>query len=110
LPDGEPALANTRFSPIAPDRARAWLGERIGELLSGRHDYLLPCEAVFQHFADESRSVTAFIDELRAKEKTFFSSTYGPVPHPRSYRPPSEDRARELIARRFGLYRKASGK
>jgi exodeoxyribonuclease V gamma subunit len=110
LPDGEPALANTRFSPIAPDRARAWLGERIGELLSGPHDYLLPCEAVFQHFADESRSVTAFIDELRAKEKSFFSSTYGPVPHPRSYRPPSEDRARELIARRFGLYRKASGK
>lgn len=79
-----------RFAPIEPDRARAYLAQIIADLLSGVHEYVLPCEAVF-----------GSIDPVKL-DRT--SSGRGPVPHPEDYPRLVEPERESVVQRRFGLY------
>ena len=47
---GEAGYLGLKLAPIAAEEARCWLAALAGDLLSGPHAYLLPCEAVFVDF------------------------------------------------------------
>lgn len=83
------------FAPISRERATRYLATLIEDLRQGVHDYLLPCEVALGDL------------EPRPPEKT--SSRFGPVPHPEDYEPLDPTRAREIAARRFGLYFESLG-
>jgi hypothetical protein len=89
-PSGEGRAVRFRFAPIESGRARSYLEGLVTEMLSGVHEYLLPCEVIFGFGAAVK------------PEKT--SSFLGPVPHPEDYRPPGEADREVLVQRRFGLY------
>ena len=91
------------FAPIPAEKAREWLTMIAGEILGEVHDYLLPCEAVFELAADPNAQVAEIVEKL-CEGRGSFSSCFGPVPQPRTYPPPSEEEAREIIEKRFGLY------
>ena len=96
---GETALLPHRFLPLQATQARAWLGGVLADMLGGTHDYLLPCEAVFQHARDGERSLAEVIDDLREDGA---SSRFGPVRNAARFPAPDETRAAEMVARRFG--------
>jgi exodeoxyribonuclease V gamma subunit len=89
-PSGEGRAVRFRFAPIESARARSYLEGLVTEILSGVHEYLLPCEVIFGFGAAVK------------PEKT--SSILGPVPHPEDYRPPGDADREALVQRRFGLY------
>ena len=84
--------------------ARAYLTALVGELLSGVHAYLFPCEAVFRSF-DEQMSLVDRIDQVRADKfyREHSSSRFGPVPEPFDYPTPPADLAQRYVSARFGL-------
>ncbi len=47
---GEAGYLGLKLAPIVAEEARRWLADLSGDLLSGPHAYLLPCEAVFIDF------------------------------------------------------------
>jgi exodeoxyribonuclease V gamma subunit len=47
---GEAGFLGLKLAPITAEAARDWLAGLAGDLLSGPHAYLLPCEAVFIDF------------------------------------------------------------
>jgi exodeoxyribonuclease V gamma subunit len=97
------------FAPLTPDEAKGWLRGVVRELLGGPHDYFLPCEAVFVHQArDPSAPIGPVLQEARDKMSggdgpPALRSAYGPVPRPQEFPVPEEDRARAMVAARFGL-------
>jgi exodeoxyribonuclease V gamma subunit len=97
------------FESLSRDQASAWLREMVRDLLSGTHDYFLPCEPVLLH-ADAGADTPLLPRLIEAQRKLRESdagpalrSAYGPVPHPDDYPIPDEASAREMVARRFGL-------
>lgn len=99
-----------RLGPQNPDQARRWLTGIAEELLAGPHAYLLPCEAVFEHHARQSKdgstgadwdTLGEEIDKMAGNEWLRFSSLWGPVPAPRLYAPPAAAAAKQMINRRF---------
>ncbi len=102
------AKAHRVFHGIDAARAREFLTSLLADLLGGSHDYLLPCEAVFDYLIKE-RSIGSSVEEMKENESKACSSRYGPVPHFEDYEPLSEDEARAVIERRFGLFRDAGG-
>jgi exodeoxyribonuclease V gamma subunit len=87
---GEARTSLVRFAPIDAEVARRYLEEVTSDLLTGVHEYLLPCEAVF-----------GSIDPAKL-DRT--SSARGPVPHPEDYRRLMEPEREMIVQRRYGLY------
>lgn len=98
------------FAPMSRDEASVWLRGLVRELLQGPHAYFLPCEALFVHERqDPSGPVGPWLEKARAvlgdaEGALALRSAYGPVPRPQDYPAPDEERARAMIASRFGSF------
>jgi exodeoxyribonuclease V gamma subunit len=93
---------------IDESRATRFLTDLLADLLGRPHDYLLPCEAVFEHLL-KGTSIEAIVEKMKESDSPACSSRYGPVPNFAEYEPPGEDEARGMIERRFGLFRDSGG-
>jgi len=65
-----------KLAPIAAEEARHWLAALAGDLLSGPHAYLLPCEAVFIDFHRYFK--TAVAGEEKSKNSAVDVGKVGP--------------------------------
>jgi len=98
------------FQPMSRDEASGWLRGLVRELLQGPHAYFLPCEALFVHARhDPGGPVGPWLEKARAvlgdaEGALSLRSAYGPVPRPQDYPAPAEERARAMIASRFGPF------
>ena len=86
---GEPgnrgALA-VPFAPLDPAMARGILAGLLGDLLDGRHDHLLPIEAVADPGISAGYPPAEWLqDKLQDQEHGTFQCLYGPVTHPETY-------------------------
>jgi exodeoxyribonuclease V gamma subunit len=107
---GNPPNPVRTFHDVDAVRARQFLTDLIGDLLGSPHDYLLPCEAVFDLLDSErKKAIAASVEAMKENPRAACSSRYGPVPNFAQYEPPDEDRARAIIERRFGLFRDSGG-
>lgn len=89
------------FPPFAPEEARGRLRTLAAEMLGRVHDYLLPCEAV-SRYRRRGEGIDEAVESLVERERSTFSSDYGPVPAARStYRPPSAAEAEAMVRARF---------
>jgi exodeoxyribonuclease V gamma subunit len=118
LPEaGNPPLSR-RFAPLTTARAREYLRDLVQDLLrgspdafgdpSGLHAYLLPCEAVFAHRA-ENLSIVDAVEELRAQcadnNRIKISTHYGPIRDALGrWNPPAADEAERMVRTRFALF------
>ncbi|MBF5044757.1 exonuclease V subunit gamma [Aggregicoccus sp. 17bor-14] len=100
----KPTAFGVGFKGLSQEAARAQLTVLATELLSGVHDYLLPCEAVFlaQGEHAKGRSLEECIAEVVGDERGSHSSRYGPIRRFDLYPPPKD--AEGLVARRFGHF------
>ena len=94
---------------IDEECARKFLTTLLADLLSGPHAYLLPCEAVFEYLGEKKTSIESSVERMKEDDRESCSSRYGPVPNFEQYDPLDEDKAREIIERRFGLFRDSGG-
>lgn len=116
--EAEHDLSWARFRPVDSARARAFLAAVVRDMLAGArdaagrptgvHDYLLPCEAVFEA-RNGRRSLVEEVEHLRdnyfENSRLRFSSLYGPVPEPlERHDPPPADEAVRMAHDRFGLF------
>jgi exodeoxyribonuclease V gamma subunit len=101
-PHADEAVAR-RFAGLKRADAETWLRELAGDLLSGVHDYLMPCEAVFD-YEDRGRvrPLGDILASRLARQYSGLSSQWGPVRHIDRFVPPAD--ADELIDRRFARY------
>jgi exodeoxyribonuclease V gamma subunit len=108
-PDG-PISERVSFDAMSRDEASAWLRGVLRDLLQGPHAYFFPCEAVFVRARrDPAGPVTPCLEEARdllgdSEGPLSLRSAYGPVPRPHEYPAPDEERARSMIATRFGAF------
>jgi exodeoxyribonuclease V gamma subunit len=115
---GEHQLHRDGFRPVTAERARAYLSALVTDMLTGArdaggrptgvHDYLLPCEAVFDAHR-RKRDLVEEVERLRDTyfEKPFlvFSSVVGPVPEAvERHQPPPASEAAQMVRARFGLF------
>jgi exodeoxyribonuclease V gamma subunit len=104
--DGKEPETVRAFRHIDAARARRFLTDVLADLLGGRHDYLLPCEAVFAYLdPKKTRSIEDSVEEMKEDDHKPCSSRYGAVPDFERYDPPDEGEAQAMIERRFGLFR-----
>jgi exodeoxyribonuclease V gamma subunit len=110
LPHAEKGGADfeRRFGGIDQTVARSYLTGLLADMFGGRHDYLLPCEAVFDYL-EKGKNVAASIDEIKEDGRKSCSSRYGPVRNFALYDPPPDDVAEAMIDRRFGLFLNSGG-
>ncbi len=101
-----------QFGPVAPQAARAYLAALVEDLQAVR-ELQLPAVAVF-HWQANLDAVEqgrrswpgSFADSLETvSEKGFLASRYGPVRNVEDFPVPDDREARDLVDRRFGLYR-----
>jgi exodeoxyribonuclease V gamma subunit len=105
-----PRKAVRTFRNIDALRARRFLTDVVADLLAGPHEYLLPCEAVFDFLNPKnSKSIAQIVELMKEADHSSCSSRYGQVPDFTRYEPPDEDQARQLVERRFGLFRDSGG-
>jgi exodeoxyribonuclease V gamma subunit len=97
------------FRGVDQARARAFLTTLLVDLLSEPHPYLLPCEAVFEYLGERQTPIRSSIERMKGSDFEACSSRYGPVPHFERYDPPEETTARQIVERRFSLFRDAGG-
>jgi hypothetical protein len=95
--------------PLARADARAFLERMAGEILRGVHPYFFPCEGVLGWKKKENEEpqpqLLNYIHMLREDDWTRFTSDWGPIPNARDYPlPEDEQKARQLVEERFGLY------
>jgi exodeoxyribonuclease V gamma subunit len=107
--DHEPSGHQVTFRGIDERQARAFLTTVLADLLSGPHSYLLPCEAVFDYLGEKKKPIRSSIEWMKVSDREPCSSRHGPVPDFARYNPPVEEVAREMIERRFGLFRDSGG-
>jgi exodeoxyribonuclease V gamma subunit len=106
-PDGA-QTERTQFEPLSRDEAIVWLRDLARELLGGPHAYFFPCEAVLARQRQDPRGpVVPWLEQARDKLRDgtgslALRSAYGPVLRPQEYPLPDEERARAMIAARFG--------
>jgi exodeoxyribonuclease V gamma subunit len=106
----EAVTERCNFAPLSRDEATVWLRGLVRELLGGPHAYFFACEAVFaRQRADPDGPAAPWLeqarDKLRDREGPLaLRSAYGPVPRPQEYPVPAEERARAMIAARFGVF------
>jgi len=106
-----PSLVRYDLQPMRRDEAHAYLTWLAGDLLSGVHDYLLPCEAVFDVYRVHDRRLPLDPREVAAEavrrittDRVACASRWGPVPDGDRYPPPSPIRLAEILARRFAPF------
>lgn len=104
-----PCQVRYDLHPLRREEAMRYLATIAADLLSGVHDYLLPCEAVFAVYRSsqgrlplDPRLVAAEASRRIAADRMACSSRWGPVPDPGRYPPPAPERLAEILARRFG--------
>jgi exodeoxyribonuclease V gamma subunit len=106
--DGAAQVDRSIFAPLAQPDALALLATLAADLLSGVHDYLMPCEAIFTWKRRLTRETPMTIPQaimfVRDDGFTFLSSDRGPVTDARRYRVPDEEAANALVGRRFAPY------
>jgi exodeoxyribonuclease V gamma subunit len=97
-----PTVSPKRYSFGAWSRADAtsYLGLLLSDLLSRSHDYLLPCEAVFERRDNPERALAAIVERRRSSREEL-SSRYGPVSPLDELSAPDAAEADAMIARRF---------
>ena len=89
------------FEPMDQGAAMGILAGLLGDLLNGRHDHLLPIEAVADPAVNDGYPPGEWIqDKLQDKVHGTFQCLYGPVTHPETY--PAAD-LEALAARRLLL-------
>ncbi|MEM9489432.1 MAG: exonuclease V subunit gamma, partial [Myxococcota bacterium] len=88
-----------RLAPWTQSEAQDYLGALIGDLLGSSHEYLLPCEAVFDHRDNPEKSLYSAVEQLKSRGRGF-SSLYGPITQLDSLHAPVT--ADDLVQRRFG--------
>jgi exodeoxyribonuclease V gamma subunit len=108
---GKRAQEATRsFRGIDAQTARQFLTTVLADLFGGPHDYLLPCEAVFDCLnPKKKRAIADAVEDMKENPRSSCSSRYGPVPDFERYDPPDQDEAHAMIERRFGLFRDSGG-
>ena len=84
---------------VTQEDARAYLGVLVGDLLGSSHEYLLPCEAVFDHLKKPEKNVYGMVEQLKSKGQGM-SSLYGPITEIEHLHAPYD--ADLIIERRFG--------
>jgi exodeoxyribonuclease V gamma subunit len=106
-----PCLVRYDLQAMRRDEALAYLTTLAGDLLSGVHDYLLPCEAVFDVYRGRDRRLPLDPREVAAEavrrittDRVACASRWGPVPDGDRYPPPSPIRLAEILARRFAPF------
>jgi hypothetical protein len=94
--------SRTLYTP-APDAAREYLAQLVGEMTTRAHDYFLPIEAVglARRAIRDGKDPLDPIDNLREGFGSC-ASDYGPVRNARDYEPPDELEVTAIIGRRFG--------
>jgi len=107
--NGDSSKCCRTFRGIDEACARKFLTNLLADLLSGPHAYLLPCEAVFKYLGEKKTSIESSVERMKEDDRESCSSRYGPVPNFEQYDPLDEDKAREIIERRFGLFRDSGG-
>jgi exodeoxyribonuclease V gamma subunit len=105
---GKPADSQRLLHGVEPGGARGYLIGVLTDMLGGPHAYLLPCEAVFEYLT-KGKSVAASVEDMKESDRAPCSSRWGPVPDFTLYEPPTEEEARAMIERRFGLLRACGG-
>ncbi len=101
----EPGTFAFRFKPVRMEEARVQLAELAGEMLSGPHDYLLPCEAVFlSRSQNPPGDLTACVGQVLGTERLWHSSLSGPVRRIEDFRAPAPEVAEAMVERRFGPF------
>jgi hypothetical protein len=88
-----------QLAPWSRDEARAYLGTLVGDLLGSSHEYLLPCEAVFDHLNKPEKHIYGLVEQLKSKRQGM-SSLYGPITELEHLHAPYD--ADAIIERRFG--------
>jgi exodeoxyribonuclease V gamma subunit len=106
-----PSQVRYDLHPLRREEATHYLTAIAIDLLSGVHDYLLPCEAAFEvyraagwRFPVDPRLVAAEASRRIAADRVACASRWGPVPDPARYPPPPPERVAEILARRFGPF------
>jgi exodeoxyribonuclease V gamma subunit len=107
--DGDLSKYRRTFRGIDQERARGFLTNLVADLLNGPHSYLLPCEAVFKHLGPKQTSIESSVERMKEDNREPCSSRYGPVPNFEQYDALGEDQARQIVERRFGLFRDSGG-
>ena len=111
--DGPAQVDRTIFAPLAQADAQALLAALAADLLSGVHDYLMPCEAIFtwrrRQKREQPMTVPQAIMFVRDDGFTRISSDRGPVTDARRYPVPGEGDANARVERRFRPYFDAIG-
>ena len=82
----------------------------VAEMMSGRHDYFLPIEAVAaarteMEKPEAARDAVDAVDRVRDTKPPACSSDSGPIRNARSFDPPGESEIIEIIGRRYGPIR-----
>jgi exodeoxyribonuclease V gamma subunit len=96
--------------PIRREEAIDYLGALASDLFFGVHDYLLPCEAVFDAFRAAEMRLPLDAHAVRAEAlrriagREACSSRWGPVADPAGYAPPAAALLSEIVTRRFAPY------
>lgn len=103
--DARPSIV--AFDGLSQAQAIDWLGGLVRELVSRRHGYLMPCEAVLR-LAERWEQVrgeelVASVEEVRDRWDGG-QSRYGPVREPLGYPPLLPGDAEDAAERRFGLF------
>jgi len=98
------------FVPPSRDAARDYLAMLVAEMMSGRHDYFLPIEAVAaarteMEKPEAARDAVDAVDRVRDTKPPACSSDSGPIRNARSFDPPGESEIIEIIGRRYGPIR-----
>jgi hypothetical protein len=111
LGDRDDASASiTLFRGGSAESARAWLSGLVRDLLSRRHAYLMPCEAMLrlaERWSDvRGEDIVASIEEVRDRWSGG-QSRYGPVREPLRYPPLPAGEAWDAAERRFGPFLRA---
>lgn len=93
------------FGPVSGEEARRYLEDLSRELIEGRHEHFLPCEAYLEWRSRKKPggSLLDSIDKLRDPLQRP-RSIYGPIRDTQSYPEPLEEEALGIYERRFGLF------
>ena len=87
------------LEPWSQSDALAYVSTLVADLLGSSHEYLLPCEAVFELMDRPDRTIYGIVEQYKSRGMGF-SSLYGPVTQIDGLTAPLQ--ADELITRRFG--------
>ena len=95
------------FAPPSRDAAREYLSALVKEMMSARHDYFLPIEAVAAAIEEKERpeavrDAVGAVEQVRELNPPSCSSDFGPIRNARSFDPPGESEIKDIIDRRYG--------